>query len=442
LSPPGRPWLSPLGDAQRSSALAAALDVAERVTEPERVRAAMAAVASRTHYPRTARWTAHDVAQGDAGLALLCGELDRIRPDEGWDIRAHQLLQTATAGLADQPLPAALCGGLAGLGFVADQVSHDGTRYRRLAAAIDDALVPQAHALAGHVRGHRGDLSVGHFDAISGLAGVAAYLLARRDRAAVDGTVEAVLRALADLALTAADPVPGWYTPPARLTDDAARARFPDGNLNCGLAHGLPGPLAVLALAASDAPAVPRWRDAVAGAAGWLAAQRSDDDWGPNWPVAVPPGTASARCETSRAAWCYGSPGVARALWLAGTALEDEALTGLAVEAMAAVYRRPVRVRHIDSPAFCHGVAGLLQITLRFGHDSGLPLFADAAVALTGQLLDAYEPDSLLGFRGVEPDGTRVDQAGLLDGAAGVALVLLAAATGAEPGWDRMFLLA
>jgi hypothetical protein len=133
---------------------------------------------------------------------------------------------------------------------------------------------------------------------------------------------------------------------------------------------------------------------------------------------------------------------VARALWLAGTALEDEALTGLAVEAMAAVYRRPVRVRHIDSPTFCHGVSGLLQITLRFGHDTGLPVFTDAAVALTGQLLDAYEPDSLLGFRGVEPDGTRVDQPGLLDGAAGVALVLLAAATGAEPGWDRMFLLA
>lgn len=433
--------MSPLGDVQRTSALAAALDVAERVTEPERVRAATAAVAGRTHYPRTARWAAHDVAQGDAGVAVLCGQVDRIWPDEGWDVRAHRLLQTATAGLADRALPPALYGGLAGLGFVAEQVSRDGTRYRRLAAAIEDALVPQAHALARHAREHRGDLSAGHFDAISGLAGVAAYLLTRRDRA-VDGAIEAVLRALADLALTAADPVPGWYTPPARLTDDTARARFPDGNLNCGLAHGLPGPLAVLALAASDAPAVPRWRDAVAGAAGWLAAQRCEDDWGVNWPIAVPPGTASARCEASRAAWCYGSPGVARALWLAGTALEDETLTGLAVEAMAAVYRRPVRVRHVDSPTFCHGVAGLLQITLRFGHDSGLPLFAEAATALTGQLLDAYEPDSLLGFRGVEPDGTRVDQAGLLDGATGVALVLLAAATGTEPGWDRMFLLA
>jgi hypothetical protein len=109
---------------------------------------------------------------------------------------------------------------------------------------------------------------------------------------------------------------------------------------------------------------------------------------------------------------------------------------------MAAVYRRPVSARDIDSPTFCHGVAGLLQVTLRFEHDTGLPLFAAAAADLTEQLLAAYEPHSLLGFRAVEPGGSRVDQAGLLDGAPGVALVLLAAATDVPPAWDRLFLLA
>jgi hypothetical protein len=48
----------------------------------------------------------------------------------------------------------------------------------------------------------------------------------------------------------------------------------------------------------------------------------------------------------------------------------------------------------------------------------------------------------VLGFRSLEPAGNAVDQAGLLDGAPGVALVLLAAATDAEPTWDRLFLLA
>jgi hypothetical protein len=114
----------------------------------------------------------------------------------------------------------------------------------------------------------------------------------------------------------------------------------------------------------------------------------------------------------------------------------------LAIEAMQAVYRRPMPARYIDSPTFCHGVAGLLQITLRFANDTGLALFADAAAGLTEWLLSAHEPDSLLGYRNWEPGGTRVDQPGLLDGAPGVMLTLLAAATDLEPSWDRAFLLA
>jgi hypothetical protein len=126
---------------------------------------------------------------------------------------------------------------------------------------------------------------------------------------------------------------------------------------------------------------------------------------------------------------------------LAGRALGDRELCNLGVEAMEAVYRRPIWERRIDSPTFCHGVAGLLQITLRFANETRLPVFFQAAEELADQLLEAYEPDRLLGFANVEPDGRRVDQPGLLDGATGVALVLLAAASPAEPVWDRLFLL-
>jgi lantibiotic biosynthesis protein len=87
-------------------------------------------------------------------------------------------------------------------------------------------------------------------------------------------------------------------------------------------------------------------------------------------------------------------------------------------------------------------VAGLLQITLRFAHDTGLPQLIEAAETLSEQLLSLYDPDSLLGYYSLEPGGQRVDQPGLLDGVAGVVLVLLAAATDVEPAWDRLFLLA
>ena len=90
---------------------------------------------------------------------------------------------------------------------------------------------------------------------------------------------------------------------------------------------------------------------------------------------------------------------------------------------------------------FCHGVAGLLAITLRFAADTGLQIFVEQADRLTHQMLDRFQPESLLGFRNIEYDNNETDQPGLLDGAAGVAIVLLSASTGIEPVWDRAFLL-
>src|SRR5207249_1088809 len=183
---------------------------------------------------------------------------------------------------------------------------------------------------------------------------------------------------------------------------------------------------------------------------------RCDDAWGVNWPTtvaleavdtpggpALKPGAAAAAPHgPGRTAWCYGSPGVVRALWLAGEALDCPAYRDLALAGMEAIARRPLANRWIDSPTFCHGVAGLMQITLRFANETGQPSLTEAARALGDQLLGLFDPATRLGYYSLEPGGVRVDQPGLLDGAPGTALVLLAAATGVTPTWDRLFLLA
>jgi hypothetical protein len=249
--------------------------------------------------------------------------------------------------------------------------------------------------------------------------------------------------------------LPRWHTPPGLLWDAEMREVYPYGNLNCGLAHGIPGPLALLSLELRSGSSSPGLPQAIERIADWLCRNRCDDTWGVNWPTAVPivnpnvtinssgrVGRSEAAPDgPSRCAWCYGSPGVARALWLAGEALGRDDYRELAIAAMEAVFRRPITVRRIDSPTFCHGVAGLLAITLRFANDTGATVFTDASRILTLQLLKGYQPDSLLGFRNIEFADREIDQPGLLDGAPGAALVLLAAATNVDPTWDRLFLL-
>ena len=441
-------WTVALDSDRSSAAFAVARDVATRTANPALLAAAIEAASRQTAFPESFGWAPFAVAEGDAGVATMCGYLDACLPGEGWDTDAHRFLTRSVRAAEVIPsLPLGPFSGLSGLAFVAATLSRGGTRYQRLLDGLEDALLARTPALAQATRQAQNGIAVSDFDVISGLSGVGAYLLCRSELRPTRTVLEVVLGALVELA-GGRDGVPRWYTPPHLMADEAMAREYPAGSLNCGLAHGIPGPLALMALTLREGIEVPRQRDAMRRICDWLVEHRADDAWGLNWPSAAPaqsPHPAQkerARLLPTRSAWCYGSPGVARALWLAGDALGEPRFCVVAVDAMEAVYRRPVSARNIDSPTFCHGVAGLLQITLRFSHDTGLPAFSQATERLVEQLLAAYRPDRLLGYSSLEPGGNPVDRPGLLDGAAGVAMVLLSAATDVEPAWDRLFLIA
>ena len=439
-----RRWSPAVNGRVARRTLEVAEGVAARLTDRERLLAINQAALAQTHYPQIVHWDPFAVAQGDAGLALTCAALDACFPHEGWDVAGHDYLDYSVESLPDAGfLPPGLFSGLGGLAFAAHSLSRDGTRYQRLLATLDSTLSERACAQAAHLSGRHG-VAVSEFDVVTGLSGVGVYLLCRRSLPLVHSTLRTVLKAMVDLTGESGG-TPNWHTPAHLIADESMLDRYPLGNLNCGLAHGIPGPLAFMSLALSEGVSVDGLESAIGRTAEWIVRHQTRDAFGVNWPTVVPclpEGTPPPEwLDSSRAAWCYGTPGVARALWLAGQALDDDDLRGLAIDGMAAVYRRPVSERRIDSPTFCHGVAGLLQVTLRFAHDTGEPVFREAAEALCEQLLAEYDPQRPLGFASIEPEGNRVDQPGLLDGAPGVILPMLAAVTDAPPKWDRLFLL-
>lgn len=450
-------WKPVLNTVLARTAIHIARDVARRLRDPQIVEHAAILARQQTAFPRSIHWLPYSVAQGYAGLALLSAYMDSCFPEEEWDLIGRDQLELAARHVETIPSPSAgLFSGLSGLAFVAWQLSRNGTRYRRLLLALDDRICTDAIEHAGRLLSGPSDgLTVGDFDAISGLAGIGVYLLCRSstNEKAADA-LSTVLTALVQMILERGE-VPLWHTPAHLLWDEGMKRVYPFGNLNCGLAHGIPGPLALLSLSLREGIRVPGIRNAVDQTANWLSQHRCDDEWGANWSTAVPiqqvdkgEGLAlqtgrsvDAPDGPGRSAWCYGSPGVARALWLAGRASDSERICALALSSMHATCRRPIAARRIDSPTFCHGVAGLLSITLRFVHETGDPVLLTESQALAQQIMDRYAPDSPLGFRNIETADHEIDQPGLLDGAPGVALALLAAATDVQPSWDRMFLL-
>ncbi len=428
---------------RRDRILDAARLIAARVTDPARIAESVALSRSQTAFPLSVAWNSSSVAQGDAGQALLCAELARAFPDEGWDRVGHQFLaRAAQFARLRGTTSAGVVSGLGGIAFTARLLS-DGDRYRGLRSELDRTIAQSTLALVAQLRGRSG-VATSSFDLISGLSGIAMYLLPPDSGGTSGAALPFALRALIESAL-ADGPLPAWHTPVHLLYDDDQMRQYPDGNLNCGLAHGVPGPLAALSLAMLGGQGPANTGRAVERLADWLVSNAGRDGDGPRWPAVIPTGTylAAVRPDGDRGitrdAWCYGNPGVARALYLAGEALDRADLREFAIEALGAVFRRPPDRRGIDAPTFCHGVAGLLQISLRFAHDTDLPMFHDAVADLTEQVLAAVDADRPMGVANIEPGGNPVDQPGLLDGATGVCLTLLSAASERPPPWDRIF---
>jgi hypothetical protein len=424
-----------------------AFDIARRMSDPLVIERAVASAKAATAVERPSiYWRPYSIAQGDAGVALMFGVFDDCFPDQGWDRVAHQWIERASTGTAAEVRPlGGLFEGISGLAFTAAYLSRGGRRYRKLVGHLHDWVVAEAHAAGAEVDRTLQD-GAGPFlawDVIAGVTGIGTYLLSRGDHGALQPIAERLI------ALTRrSEGLPLWRTPP-EAQSESMREVYPDGHLNCGLAHGIPGPLALLSLALLNGFDAPGLEEAIDRIATWLSDHRVHDDWGINWPSAIPlarreGGLVEVSCsglQGTHAGWCYGSPGIARALWLAGKARANEAFSALALEAIRAVMRRPKPARQLASPALCHGVAGLMCIALRFRQEGVDDQFDGFARGLLGELEEMYEPETVLGFRTVGSNGSRIDQAGFLDGAPGIAMALLAASTDHAPAWDRLFLL-
>ncbi|MGC0416985.1 lanthionine synthetase C family protein [Embleya sp. AB8] len=355
--------------------------------------AALARVAVLAGEPRaTPRRVRYDLGGGGAGLAVVCRQLHRWRPGQGWDAMAERWLAAAEAGagvgvgvLRSGGVASGLWGGSGGLEFAGWVLGRD----------FDP--VPRTEVGRGWDRAS-GSAGVGReFDLVYGLTGVCTNLLCR---VAEPGSREALRAGLAVLVRSVG--VGEWPQP--------------------GLAHGVSGPLALMSLAYRAGVRVPGQAAAIERAGARLVECCVADDWGPNWPA------INGDSRIAHGSWCVGAAGIARALWLAGEALGDADLRTSATDALAAVLARPARERLVDkAPGLCHGLAGLLQITLRFAVDTGDPGLRGAATRLTEELLDRHPTTA---------------GPGLLDGAAGVILALLAATTSTPPSWDRALLLA
>ena len=119
-----------------------------------------------------------------------------------------------------------------------------------------------------------------------------------------------------------------------------------------------------------------------------------------------------------------------------------------ALELALRAARRPMAECGVVDAGLCHGASGLALTFARLFHATGEERLRDAGRRWFEQALALRRPGhGIAGFPSWQPveDGSQgwewSDDQGLLTGASGTGLALLAAATGVEPAWDLVLLL-
>ncbi|MEV7778286.1 lanthionine synthetase C family protein [Kitasatospora sp. NPDC088351] len=300
--------------------------------------------------------------------------------------------------------------------------------YERQITALEatvDRMTEQRLA-AAHQRITRRDRPIfAEYDLVYGMTGLGVNLRSRGD----SHLLRDVLTYLVRLAEPLRD-LPGWWTDIAPSGDPSPH--YPGGHGNLGLAHGITGPLALLALTWADGIRVPGHREAIDRITHWLDTWRQDTGTGPWWPEAVTPDedrTGRTRQKGPlRPSWCYGTPGIAHAQHLAALATGDQHRQELAEHALLACLTDPQQLARLTDNTLCHGTAGTRLLARRLAART-------ADVTTAARLRTAT--DAMTTF------AASPTEAGLLEGAAGTALALhtLTLDQPATTGWDSCLLL-
>lgn len=357
--------------------------------------------------------TTQALAEDALGVALL-------HIERGDRATTRPLLAEAVAGGVSTGGNASLFHGAPALEFVLGRAGH---RDRNVQAAVDRVV---AHRLAtARRRSMTARLpDTAEFDLVRGLTGLGALLLTRTEPSSLLEEVLAYLVSLARPAESGDDAggagLPGWWSPtgPGHMS-------VPGGCGDNGMAHGIAGPLALLAIAARRGVQVTGHLDAIQTFAHWL------EDFGGFYRITrdqltgTPPPPAAP---PTRPSWCYGTLGIARALQLAGLALGDPARRQAAEDLALTALTDPARLARITDASLCHGWAGVLTATRAIAADSpaGTPAqgrFAECIHQLGEHL--ATEIDAL-------------PKPGFMEGRAGAQLAL----DGSNAtGWTRALLI-
>ena len=392
--------------------------------------------------------TAHSPEHSSHEDAILLAYMAQAYCSREWDTSCVSRLNDAITDNAAQMSHLGLFGGVCGIGWAVEHVSHllpDVSRLSEPQSVMDvrdeveDPNEDLDQILIAELKS--GQLFY-PYDLISGLVGIGAYFLERWPTGKASEGLKCVVHHLEELAIEI-PPGIAWHTPPEWLPT-CQRAECPEGYFNLGVAHGVPGVLYFL-MEAAKLDIEPRTSaDLLRYGTKWLIAQARPSGCVPRFQSWI---DARGVGRNSRPVWCYGDLGVATILLQIAQFTADHSLAAFAQDVVKCCIDLSPDRYQVHDAGLCHGAAGVAHIYNRLYQTYAERRYRDAALFWVERALSMFKAGAGVGgyskfVGGMESGGTQWEgSAALLDGSIGIGLALLACVSSVEPMWDRMLLL-
>lgn len=410
--------------------------------------------------PKSVYWNDLSLMDGFPALVVFFATLDQIYPQEKFDLITHRYILEIKDIIEKDGLPqnASLYDGTAGLCCAIAFASKQRTRYSKLLSSLEDILSRQlSEAYIPQIEenlNQKKPINYKFYDAIQGLSGIGLYLIQNNVTEKSNHLIEKLLH----LSIQITSPieyhqhlVPGWLCPAEFLIEKEDQLQNPHGIFNMGLSHGVPSLLGFMSIALKAGIQVPGQVQAMHTIIDWLKSKITKYE---NVQFFQPRTTFDQQINNmaptsknlvNREAWCYGTPGVARTLYLAGIALNDVDTVNFATEAFLSIFERPYEQWKLAGPTFCHGTAGVFLITHLMAKDLQSNFLFSKVNELEKILLNFHDESSAFGFPDLDLCKDKsyypLDKISLLTGSTGVWLTCLGKQFESIPQWHYPFMI-
>lgn len=334
------------------------------------------------------------------------------------------------------PIPANLYGGLSGIAFAVNIIADEYPYYKKTLNKLNKLIVEKVYYMISYIE-HEDGVKMNYYDIISGISGIALYLMQFKD----DYILECVKRINKCLIGIAKEKsvydvnVTGLYISSENQFLEKDKDFYTKGSFNFGLSHGICSPLVAISLSYENNILVDGQEQIIRYLLNVLDKYKVKKSNCIFWNQVLSFDEYNNFNDKNydvepRASWCYGTPGIARSIYISARAIGDDMYINLAKDSFYHLCKKKkCNEWDLNSPTICHGFSGMAIILKLMSYDENNEDYLPALQVLVNEIFNLYNKEYKYLFKNVEieefGDLRYEDNLDILTGSSGVILALM-----------------